>query len=310
MVALGRGDTAPALRLAADAKDMLYAYPYDVPAERGLGGGYYAIECSDYQLPWGPGWFDQRTVAAALSVVPVDLRGEAAPGGPPPIVRRSGLRRLAAAHQLQPVARRPRRAGRPGGARYPKVPTLVMASDFDPRTPLEVAERTAARWPNSQLLNIGGALHGAALWSCGPDRVRAFLVTPGSHQEPCHPAEFPAFRAVGEFPVTSAAARPLAVDPSGTNAATIKDRRLAAVALEAALDANSVTSRQYDLSPGAGLRGGSAESFADDTRYWIELTKDRFAADVAVSGTMVYPWTARRRRSTSPSRPMTAPRVT
>jgi pimeloyl-ACP methyl ester carboxylesterase len=291
MVALGHGDLAPALRLAADATDMFNVLPSDVPASVNSGGGYSAIECSDYRLPWRPGVaLDDRIDAAANSVRRLDVQHRIGAWTANTIVRTpeyGDWEQLINCNRWPDVNAEP---VVPDDSHYPRVPTLVMTSDLDPGVPLENAQRQAARWPRSQLLDIGGALHGAALWACGPDRVRAFLRLPGSIQAPCDRAELPAFRAVGEFPVTAAEARPLDVDASATDSSTIADRRLAAVALETALDANSVSGQQFFLGTGTGLRGGQAVSSVENDQFRIDLIDDRFAADVAVNGTMIFPF--------------------
>ncbi len=289
MIALGQGDPAPALRLGADMTDQMTLTDggYGVPAKVDSAGGYSAIECSDYRLPWPQGLeLDDRIPTAAHSVTDLEL----GPWSAPDVVRTpeyADWEQLINCHRWPDVTAEP---VVPRHTAYPKVPTLVMTSTFDTRVVQEMAQRQAPRWPNSQLLNIGGALHGAAFWSCGPSRVRAFIRTPGSHQDACDPADFPAYRAVGEFPVTSGDARPLAVDPAGTNETTLADRRLAAVALETALDANSLTNRRYGPGVAPGLRGGTSTSWDDDTHFQIDLTDTRFAADVAVNGSMIYPW--------------------
>ena len=291
MIALGRGDTAPALRLAADATDMFNIVPFDVPASVDSAGGYSAIECSDYRLPWRPGVeLDDRIDAASNSVRRLDARRRIGAWSATTIVRTpeyADWEQLINCNRWPDVNAEP---VVPDDSHYPRVPTLVMTSDLDPGVALESAQRQAARWPRSQLLDIGGAGHGAALWACGPARVRAFLRLPGSLQAPCDPADLPAFRAVGEFPVTAADARPLDVDPAGVDSSTSADRRLAAVALETALDANSVSARQSFLGTGAGLRGGQAVTSVVNDQFRIDLIDDRFAADVAVNGLMVYPF--------------------
>ncbi len=291
MVALSRGDKAPALRLAADAKDMLTAYPYDVPPSEDSAGGYYAIECSDYLFPWADGRTPaQRFAAASAAVKSLNGAGGVGAWKPSRIVDNvvyADWQQLINCNHWPDVHAAP---VVPKKASFPKVPVLVMTSTFDPRTPLEDARSTAKRWPNSQLLNIGGAMHGAALWSCGPDRVRAFISKPGAHQQACDPADFPAYRAVGEFPVTSDQAKPLAVRAGGGNEATRKERRMAAVAFEAALDANSMSNRQYSLGQGAGLRGGGFETSEDDSGFRIALQGNRFASDVSVNGELFYPY--------------------
>ena len=289
LVALGRGDAAPALRLAADYRDLVTLSPGDpVPPEVESGGGYYAIECSDYTLPWRSGLTpNQRLRAAQQSVLTID---GVAPWKPAQIVTSSVY---ADWEQLINCYRWPDLRGNkvlPPGVPLPSVPTLVMTSDFDSRVSREYATVLAGLWPDAQLLDIGGALHGAALWACGPQRVQDYLRAPGSPQQACDASEFPAFRAVGEFPTTSATARPLARDGSRPDSSTVADRRVAAVALAAALDANAVASRATDLGPGAGLRGGRFVTSATETEYRIDLDGVRFARDVATSGSLVYPF--------------------
>ena len=289
--ALGRGDTAPALRLAADARAFLTATGDTPPAEVDSYGGYSAIECTDYRLPWRSGLSrSQRIAAATLQVLPVERSGAAAPFRPTRIVTRdvySDWMQLINCNSW-PDVNAPKPVTRTTA--YPRVPTLVVTTDLDPRTTLESARRTAARWPRGQLLDLGGALHGGVFWGCGPDRLQAFLTTPGSPQAPCDPADFPAFRAVGNFPATSAAATPLAVDPSGTDASTPADRRIASAAMDAALDANSVATRQWANGTSPGLRGGTVTSSIADDTFLMDVVDYRFAADVAVSGRLAFPF--------------------
>lgn len=287
MIALGRGDRAPALRLAADLADIQTQVGADMPPPSDFSfGGYSAISCADHRKPWPEGLTPAARLAAAVEVardVPLGpWRGGA-------IVRDRAFRDwqwLISCYAWSDVEAPP---AAPRDLGFPTVPTLLLTTDYDTRVPLEEVRRTARRWPSAQLLDIGGGLHGAAFWACGPDRVRAFLASPGTPQEPCAPGDFPSYRAVGDFPETAGEARPLAV-ASVADETTVAERRMAAVALAAALDANSVTTRQSVLSDGSGLRGGTFEASADDTRFRIVFHGLRFASDVAVDGEMVYPW--------------------
>jgi pimeloyl-ACP methyl ester carboxylesterase len=291
LISLGNGDSAPILRLAADADAMFTVTPSDVPAFVDSAGGYSASSCTDYRLPWKHGVaLNGRIEAAVESVQRLDARHLIGAWSAASIVRTPEYSDW---HQLINCNRWPDVKAERAVAdevRYPKVPALVMTSDLDPRTVVEDAQRQAARWPRAQLLNIGGAMHGAALWACGPSRVQAFLSSPGALQAPCDPSEFPAFRAVGQFPVASVDSLPLTVDPTRADSSTDTDRQAAAVALNTALDANSVSSRQTFLGKGAGLRGGYAVTSVDAIGFRIDLVDDRYAADVAVSGAMVFPF--------------------
>jgi pimeloyl-ACP methyl ester carboxylesterase len=292
LIALGNGDKAPILRLAADANQEIFTIPpHDLPANIDSSGGYLASECTDYRLPWKRGVaLDSRIDTAVDSVRRLDGRHLIGSWTAESIVRTpeySGWQQMINCNRWPDVTAE---RAVTDDVHYPDVPTLVMTSDLDPRVVLEDAQRQAARWPRGQLLNIGGALHGAALWACGPSRVQAFLTTPGSIQTPCDPSEFPAFRAVGQFPVAGADAAPLAIDVPSIDASTDADRRAAAVALNTALDANSVSSRQPFLGKGAGLRGGYSVTSVDAVGFRIDLFADRFAKDVAVSGAMVFPF--------------------
>jgi pimeloyl-ACP methyl ester carboxylesterase len=292
LISLGNGDKAPILRLAADANAEVFTIPpNDVPANVDSAGGYLASSCTDYHLPWKNGVaLDARIDAAAESVRRLDTRHVIGAWTAESIVRTpeySGWEQMINCNRWPDV--KAERAVT-DDVKYPNVPTLVVTSDLDPRVVLEDAQRQAARWPRAQLLDIGGAMHGAALWACGPSRVQAFLNTPGSVQAPCDPSEFPAFRAVGQFPLASADAAPLAVNSVGIDASTDADRRAAAVALNTALDANSVSARQPFLGKGAGLRGGFAVTSVDGVGFRVDLSADRFAADLSVSGAMVFPF--------------------
>jgi pimeloyl-ACP methyl ester carboxylesterase len=285
LIALGRGDSAPALRIAADFR-ISQTFTGDAPPpEVDSFGGYSAIECTDYSLPWTPGLSRAgRLRSAADAVQRLERSGAAAPFLPTRIVTRdvyADWQQLINCNSW-PDVRAPKPTTR--STAYPHVPTFVVVGDFDTRTTLESARRTAARWPNGQLLNIGSGLHGAVFWSCGRQRLQAFLTFPGSPQAPCDPAEFPAFRAVGNFPTTSSMATPLAIDQAGDDESTAADRRIASAAMDAALDANNVTNRQYVAGTFPGLRGGTATSSFTDSAFILDLVGYRFAADVAVTG--------------------------
>jgi pimeloyl-ACP methyl ester carboxylesterase len=291
LVALGRGDTAPILRLGVNLQDTwLTLDGTNAPASENSNGGYFAIQCSDYQLPWRRGLTPAaRTLDAlrAASLIPHGALGGWSATALVSDTAWANWEQLIGCTQwpdtnAEPVIPR-------GLTRFPSVPTLVMSSDYDTAVPLESARRTVARWPAGQLLDIGGAPHGGALWSCGPDRFRTWLDAPGTRLAPCDPADLPAFRMVGDFPRTASAARPLAVDPTGVDHSTLRDRRLARAAMLVALDGNNLSNWPV-FGPMPGLRGGTMNPYGDDVGFHVDFTAARFTEDVAVDGTMLFPW--------------------
>ena len=93
---------------------------------------------------------------------------------------------------------------------------------------------------------------------------------------------------LGRFPVTAADARPATVQTGGGDASVPDDRKVATVAAAAVTDAFRRGFIQSSPGKGRGLRGGTFELSFGSSSASIDLTKARFAEDVAVTGSAEY----------------------
>ena len=177
--------------------------------------------------------------------------------------------------------------GRPPGAAYPRVPTLVLDGDLDQRTSLIGARRVAAQFPHATLVPVPNTGHVTALvdWAgCMAGIVRRFVATHQATGTACA-AQTPPLHLVAAFPQASRSAP--SATPAAGDASWQPDRRMAWCAAQAVADAIA----RYPLLPGArgaGLRGGSFRvvrgAYLTNRPVTLRLRRVRFCGDVAVSG--------------------------
>jgi pimeloyl-ACP methyl ester carboxylesterase len=282
--ALGHGDRAPLLRLAAEDLPFTGGGPVKSYSE----GAYVAVACHDYPTLWDPA-APLGTRRSQLAAARAALEPQAFAPFPNDIWLRSlyvdqlvsgCLRWPAPAYPDPPV---------PPGASYPSVPVLVLDGDLDMITPLGDATRAASLFGNSTLVTVRNAGHVTALADyndCASGIVRHFLRTlaPGDLSCAERTAEV---HVVPEFPSSLAGAPP--AEPAGRgDHSTPRDRRGAWAAAWAAGDALARWWLMYGAN-GHGLRGGRFTAAGDYLAYEpirLRLRGVRFVGDTAVSGTV------------------------
>ena len=170
----------------------------------------------------------------------------------------------------------------PPGTRYPDVPVLVVAGDFDTPTTAEAAE-LARRFPRGALLRVRAGGHnlttGPSVDACVRAATRAFLADPAGHRG-TPGCDRSTYRAIGSFPRTLAQ-----VPAAQVTGLPARDRRVLAAAFATVADAAAMRDPLQHpawLTSQPGLRGG--ELTFDDEAAVIRLDQVRFVGDLAVSG--------------------------
>lgn len=172
----------------------------------------------------------------------------------------------------------------PPNARYPEVPVLIAAGDFD-TTPTARAAALLERFPNASLLRVRYGIHAQALGNeCARGVARDFLA------DPRHPAPGPAgpegctvenYRAVGAFARTMAELRPA----EGEALAPDEGRLVAGVFATAADIVARLNPTHRAMPPRlVALRGGEVRWDAETRR--LTLDEVRYVEDLAVTGTV------------------------
>ena len=163
--ALGRGDRAPFLRLAAEDLPFTGGGPVHSYSE----GAYAAVACHDYPTLWDPGApvaMRRAQLAAARAAIAEDAFA--------PFPKRTGCARCTIDQLVTgclhwPSPRYPDPPV-PPGASYPDTPVLVLDGDLDAITPLGDSRRAAALFPNADARL--GPQHGARDGAGGLRRLR------------------------------------------------------------------------------------------------------------------------------------------
>jgi pimeloyl-ACP methyl ester carboxylesterase len=283
--ALQRGDPVPLLRLGAESYWPLWG---DFGDPTGFSyGACQATWSADFEFPWdwsAPVPKRQRQYDGAVRALP--------PWFFEPFSKQAATHNLLFDFVLPslwweiPTAPSPIA---PRHARYPHVPTLVLAGDMDRRVPLEVTTKVADLYPDSIFVRVAEAGHPALIWSsCAAQLATEFIRTLHVADTRCAAVPDVVWPAVGRFPLMARDARPATVDPGGGNQIGIDERKVATVAVAAATDA--MQRSIVGSGTGVGLRGGtfSTDYGADYTTWTTTLTDCAFAEGVLVSGTVIW----------------------
>jgi pimeloyl-ACP methyl ester carboxylesterase len=272
--ALARGDAVPLLRLAAE-NDFPIPGDSGDPAEFSAGAAAATL-CVDTPWPWSPDaplaerqaqWADAVRAApdAAFAPFTADEIMFSLYGG------------------ADLCLGWPHTGSRPFvelGARYPRVPTLVLQGELD--TFVGLVPETAALYPKAKLVTITGAGHNTFRWGpCGRELAARFLNTLKAGDTSCAAKSQLNYGGIPSFPKLAPASVP--ADPSAGNRANGAALRVAHVAADTALDA---LKRSFLTSSGGGpgLRGGTFHTDYDFT-WTTTLNGARWTDDVAVNGT-------------------------
>lgn len=101
-----------------------------------------------------------------------------------------------------------------------EIPTLILAGQFDPATPVSWAELAAETLPNSQTVIFPGESHGISRSTCGLNLVEQFFESPDSPvDDGCADDFVPVFLPTGESAVTEF--ETLEVNVGGSPAAVV-----------------------------------------------------------------------------------------
>ncbi|WP_205698002.1 alpha/beta fold hydrolase [Conexibacter sp. SYSU D00693] len=170
LVAARRGDAAPLLRMLVRGAEASDAGQEERSAFNEVR--LLATACTEGDLPWEP-TSEPATRPELLRAWLAANAGRYAPLAP-------DLATMGLADECAgwPATERP--PFPPAAARAPEVPALVLVGREDLRTPVEDARRTAAQFPQGQLVAVPGAGHTALSTDetgCAAKALTAFLTT-------------------------------------------------------------------------------------------------------------------------------------
>lgn len=278
ILAAGRGDTLPVLRLAAEASTADVAPADPATFSEAL---YLAVICHDYPQLWRAG----ASTAGRAREAARRLRGYP-PGTFDPLTPAAwtGIEYEGARACLQWPAPVDTETVVPPGASYPDVPTLVLNGDLDTITASSGAREVARRFPRSAFVELRNSVHVTAILDrdrCASQIYARFVRTLAAGDTSCA-RRVPEIRLAPSFPAAVRAIRP-AWRRAG-DSSTLADRRLAAAAAATVADVLSRWWLNEDGS-GTGLRGGSW-SYTGDDPVAFRLRSAELVPGVAVSGTV------------------------
>ena len=177
-----------------------------------------------------------------------------------------------------------------GAMKYPDVPTLVVSGDLDNMTPVADGAAAAADFPNGRQLIIRNGFHVNAMprsrAECGAVLVRRFIETLAVGDASCAQA-VPEVRLVPRF-----ARRVSELEPAVALAGNAADPESLRAVSAALLTAGDGMARAPGISPGegVGLRGGRFNVTETATGYRLALHELRWTEDLAVTGTVEWPF--------------------
>ena len=294
--AAGAGDPAPLLRLSAEAN-----FPgggVDAPADYSEGLDA-AVSCRDYpqlfDLMAAPAQRQGQLVAAVAAKARTDPQVYAPFTVPEYLGSGWSTADWCTRWPVPPADFRPA-PPRPPGGRYAPVPTLVLSGLLDTITTPAEGRLVAGQFPNATWVPVPGGLHVTALADydgCASAIVLDFVANARVGDTSCTRQLSP-LRTAPPFWQRMADAVPLAAPSGQSTAATsvpaaaddLVRRRAASVAVATAGDALARWFQTFE-DGGLGLRGGSWTA-AGSAVLRTRLDGYRFAADLAVSGTVVW----------------------
>jgi pimeloyl-ACP methyl ester carboxylesterase len=255
IASLAEGDAAPFLHL-----------PSGLDALEGINlARFLATSCVEARLPWAP----DSPVAGRADAVAAFVTERAASFAPfsPEVVASSSLTALCADWPPTP---------RPEAVPYagPDVPVLVLAGRADLRTPLEDARRTAAQYPNAQLLavrDVGHSVLDSEVTGCVLVVTVGFL--DGRSIVPC-PLAQSGVPSQPYAPATLGALRPTALSGLAGRTLSAVTVTLTGIGFDLAASPPDGTTRY------PGLRGG----YVRGTGRSLQLVRAEWIRGVQISG--------------------------
>jgi len=280
-VSLKHGDAVPLLRLGAEGFFTIDQNDWGDPTGLSLGA-FYATICSDVSVPWD--WSDgvsDRMEAhnQYIANLPDDYYAPFSKSvGRDIRFSRQGMQCF---WWQKPTPSSP--IVKPN-ALYPAVPTLVLAGDIDDQVPAAANQAVADLFPNRTFVLVANSRHETTGWTqCGTTLANQMIETLSPGDTSCANSPEYIWPAVGRFPLFAKDARAAAIDPHGANQIGTGERRVASVAVAAAVDA--LERSLVGSGTGVGLRGGTFQT-GDFVNY--TLMNCAFSRDVAVSGTVLW----------------------
>ena len=277
---LSHGDSAPLLRLGAEASPLVTDYGDPTIYSQ---GDYFATLCVDTHEPWDwsasiPG--RKMQLADAISELPSDHFV--------PFSNAAGTS-LGVSFEKQCLwwqKPTPSSPVTPESPIYPNVPTLVLDGDMDTIVPMEEVQQVAALFPRSTFVPIAEAGHVTAYWTqCAANIESQFLATLQVGDTSCGQSPETVWPAVGRFPLIATDARP--AEAAGTNEAGAEERKVVTVAVATITDA--LKRSTIGSGSGVGLRAGTFQSsFDSNGNQTTILTNCSFSTDVSVNGTVLW----------------------
>jgi pimeloyl-ACP methyl ester carboxylesterase len=297
--ALAAGDALPLLRLVAEAED---AAAGGGPADQFSVGLAHAVMCQDYHAVFdlaAPEPQRRRQFAAAIAA-----KAASDPGLYAPFTLADAMAAPADPEALDSCLAWPAPPPEatpgfpvPRDAHFPDVPVLVLAGELDTVTSPREAKQTTALFPKAWFVVVRNTGHETAVGDGG-----VFVPPYGGDLARCAGPIVLHFVASGGDPGDTSCAtgvRPLRTVPAF--ATTWRDVPPALTHGDAGADALSLASaaaetvgdavaRYYVTVSGtvAGLRGGRFHLSANERGHTLHLDRLRWAADLAVSGTVVW----------------------
>jgi pimeloyl-ACP methyl ester carboxylesterase len=288
--AFARGDTAPLLRLMADARLSTPSVDPTHSVVEFSAGLEMAVLCLD-----PPQIFDMRLPPAARRAQRdrlIAARKRSAPDTYAPFTIDEYRRMPLDYSYLDACVDWPSSATAPlvtGAPPYPSVPVLVVSGELDSNTTVADGEAAAAHYPHGHHVIVANSYHVNALpgarSDCAAVLVQRFLDTLVSGDESCA-AAVPPVHLVPRF-ARSARELPAAVASTG-NAAGKDALRVVTAALLGCEDV-IVRAREYGAGRGVGLRGGRFVAAEAGEGYRITLEQLRWTEDVSISGQLDWP---------------------
>jgi pimeloyl-ACP methyl ester carboxylesterase len=278
IVAAGRGDNAPILRLAAETV-VVDAGGEDPPTFS--EAAYLAVICHDYPQPWDPATPLAGRAAEASALVATYPPGAFWPLSPAAWTGVDYEGVMACLHWPSPADGD---TPEPPDAVYPRAPTLVLNGDLDTITTSAQAREAARRFPRSTFVEVANSIHVTALYdhdACASGIYQRFVKARRVGDTSCA-RRIPELRVVPSFPVRPGDARAPRALPG--NEANVRGRRLAAVAAATVADVIARWWVNYD-GTGIGLRGGTW-SYEGDDPVVFTLAGVELVPGVRVSGTV------------------------
>ena len=285
------GDTAPLLRLMAETRVSVDSRDETKAVSKFSAGLAAAVMCTD-----APQIFDMSldpVHRAAARDEAISKRKRSSPDGYAPFTideyRAMPLDYAFVDQCASWPAFDPAPMAKLRNSPYPDVPALVISGDLDNMTPVADGTLVAKRFPHGRQLLVPNGFHVNALphsrSACPADIARHFIETLEVGDTKCL-ASIPEVRVLPAF-----ALRVFDLEPAHALEGNQASRGQLQIVTGALLTVGDAIARMGSNSTGkaVGLRGGAFEIAAAGNGHLLTLHDVRWANDLRVSGTLMYP---------------------